>query len=141
MKGKKEAMRRLEAIGLLRAGDLKAGDLKAGPPGLVRPTPDMRVQAVNMMRERMENAQQLYLDALSCATQPGFREIDLVILNQAQQNRLVLLWMCQTLHLVELCDEFQRIMTVGDAEAIVLRIAQNVARERSSRSPDRDTSR
>lgn len=124
----------------LEAGDLEAGVLKAGPPGLVAPTPDMRLQAVRMMQERMGNAHLLFEDALYVAKQPGARQVDHIILWQAHQNRLVLLWMCQTLHLVELCDEFQRIMTLDDDDAIILRNAQRVTEERVERSMRRDTS-
>lgn len=123
------------------AGVLEAGDLKAGPPGLVAPTPDMRSAAINMMQERMANAHRLYDDSLYCARQPGYRDVDMIILHQAQRNRLVLLWMAQTMHLVELCDEFQRRMTLDEEDAAMLRRAQSVTEERIARKTHGDTQR
>lgn len=115
------------------AGDLEAGVLKAGSPGIVSATPELRQKAIMMLRDRWGNAQQLFKDSFYCAHQPGARQIDMVILHEAQQNRIVLLWMAQCMGLIEVADDMQRDMTLDEDEGTLVRIAQDVAEARAAR--------
>ena len=112
------------------AGVLKAGVLKAGVLGLVSPTPMMRNKALLWLSDRMRNADQLYKQSLE-VVKLGGRDIDLHLLAIAHENRLVILWASQCMGLVELSEEFDRVMTMSDDDRELLRRAQTLAQEQT----------
>ena len=108
----------------------RAGDLKAGVSQLVSPTPMMRNKALLWLSDRMRNADQLYKQSLE-VVKLGGRDIDLHLLAIAHENRLVILWASQCMGLVELSEEFERVMTMSDDDRELLRRAQTLAQEQT----------
>lgn len=118
--------------GLPRAGVSEAGVFEAGK--LVQPTPDMRLQACRWLVDRMDNAQGLFHDSLSICQTGHARDVDYIILAQAHQNRLVILWATQCMGLVELSERFDAKMTMSELDASIVRHAEDVARRRRERN-------
>ena len=112
------------------AGVLKAGVLKAGVLGLVSPTPMMRNKALLWLSDRMRNADQFYKQSLE-VVKLGGRDIDLHLLAIAHENRLIILWTSQCMGLVELSEEFERVMTMSDDDRELLRRAQTLVQEQT----------
>lgn len=53
----------------------------------------------------------------------------------------MLLWVAQCTGLQDVAEHIERELTLDERDKALLRIAQNVAKARAARSPDRDTSR
>lgn len=115
-----------------RAGVSEAGVFEAGK--LVQPTPDMRLQACRWLQDRMDNAQMLFHDSLSICQTGHVRDVGYIILAQAHQNRLVILWAAQCMGLVELSERFDALMTMSDDVAGIVRHAEDVARRHPKRN-------
>ena len=114
-----------------RAGVSGAGVFEAGE--LVQPSPDMRNKALLWLSDRMRNADQLYRQTLE-VVKLGGRDIDLHMLALAHENRLVILWASQCMGIVELSEEFDRVMTMSEEDEALVRFAEDVARRRRERN-------
>lgn len=86
-------------------------------------------------------AQHVWINAIYCAQQPDAKEIDYVIAWQSHQTLRMLLWIAQSMHLVELACDMQREMTLDSDDQETLRRAQTIAEARLSRLTQRDRDR
>lgn len=133
---------KLEILGKRELVDLEAGGLEAGVSELVVPTPAMRRHACGWLKVSVwAQAQHNWINAIYCAQQPDAKEIDYVIAWQSHQTLRMLLWIAQSMHLVELACDMQREMTLDSDDQETLRRAQAIAEARLSRLTQSDRDR